>query len=178
MWTKWKTFRKAAQLSAWLIPLAAAGSIWSKTWLWSQLFFSFFLNFFFFLIKCKDFTRCASEHLQLCKIYWYIKLRHITMLKYIGRFYKSIAATHRVKRTAINNCSQHTTLTRDKTPFIWCYFHFSLAQREGREGISTSLFFFHFSAKREDWKMMKMREEFLHQPCCILEVLFKTHHSF
>lgn len=40
------------------------------------------------------------------------------MLKYIGRFYKSIAATHRVKRTAINNCSQHTTLTRDKTAFI------------------------------------------------------------
>lgn len=48
------------------------------------------------------------------------------MLKYIGRFYKSIAATHRVKRTAINNCSHHTTLTHDKTTFIRCYFHFSL----------------------------------------------------
>lgn len=78
MWTKWKAFGKAPQLSAWLIPLAAAGSIWRRTWLWGRQVssgFFYWLFFFFFLIKCKDFTRCASEHLQLWKIYWYIKAK-------------------------------------------------------------------------------------------------------
>lgn len=49
MWTKWKAFKKAPRLSAWLIPLAAAGSIWRRTWLWGrQVSLGFFYCFFFF----------------------------------------------------------------------------------------------------------------------------------
>lgn len=56
MWTKWKALRKAPRLSAWLIPLAAAGSIWRRTWLWGQqvslgLFYCLFSLFFFFPLE-------------------------------------------------------------------------------------------------------------------------------